>query len=46
MALSLFPPIRDRVIAHGLEVAGRFSWHRVAEAHLSAYATLKEAAHA
>lgn len=46
MALSLFPPIRDRVIAHGLEVAGRFSWHRVAEAHLSTYATLKEAAHA
>ncbi|KJF71726.1 MULTISPECIES: MSMEG_0565 family glycosyltransferase [Agrobacterium] len=46
MALSLFPPIRDRVIAQGLEVAGRFSWYRVAEAHLSTYATLKEAAHA
>ncbi|EJL58649.1 glycosyltransferase, MSMEG_0565 family [Rhizobium sp. CF122] len=46
MALSLLTPIRDRVISHGLEVVGRFSWHRVAEAHLSTYATLKEAAHA
>lgn len=46
MALSLMPPIRDRIIARGLEVAGRFSWRRVAEAHLSTYVTLKEAAHA
>lgn len=46
MALALMPQIRDRVIPRGLEVAGRFSWPRVAEAHLSTYATLKEAAHA
>ena len=46
MALALAPPIRDRVIPRGLEVAGRFSWRRVAEAHLRAYATLKEAANA
>nr|WP_299501793.1 MSMEG_0565 family glycosyltransferase [uncultured Rhizobium sp.] len=46
MALSLMAPIRDRIIARGLEVAGRFSWRRVAEAHLSTYVTLKEAAHA
>ncbi|MCC2612025.1 MSMEG_0565 family glycosyltransferase [Neorhizobium sp. Rsf11] len=46
MALSLVPRIRERVIPCGLEVAGRFSWRRVAEAHLSAYATLKEAANA
>ncbi|MGF9566197.1 MSMEG_0565 family glycosyltransferase [Neorhizobium sp. JUb45] len=46
MALSLLPQIRDRVIARGLEVAGRFSWRRVAEAHLPTYATLKEAANA
>ncbi|MBZ5762662.1 MULTISPECIES: MSMEG_0565 family glycosyltransferase [Rhizobium] len=46
MALSLVPKIRDRIIARGLEVAGRFSWRRVAEAHLSTYATLKEAANA
>lgn len=46
MALSLMPQIRERVIPRGLEVAGRFSWRRVAEAHLSAYATLKEAANA
>ena len=46
MALSLMAPIRDRIIARGLEVAGRFSWCRVAEAHLSTYVTLKEAAHA
>jgi glycosyltransferase-like protein len=46
MALSLVPPIRDRIIARGLEVAGRFSWRRVAEAHLSTYVTMKEAAHA
>ncbi|AYM82077.1 mannosyl transferase A [Agrobacterium tumefaciens str. Cherry 2E-2-2] len=46
MALSLIPDLRDRLIPRGLEVAARFSWHRVAEAHLSAYATLKEATHA
>ncbi|MBP1842996.1 glycosyltransferase-like protein [Rhizobium petrolearium] len=46
MALSLVPRIRERVIPCGLEVAGRFSWRRVAEAHLSAYATLKEVTNA
>ncbi len=42
MALALIPQIRDRVIPRGLDVARRFSWRRVAEAHLVAYATLKE----
>ncbi|MBY3591354.1 MSMEG_0565 family glycosyltransferase [Rhizobium bangladeshense] len=42
MALALVPQIRNRVIPRGLDVAGRFSWRRVAEAHLVAYATLKE----
>jgi len=42
MALALVPQIRDRVIPRGLDVASRFSWRRVAEAHLVAYATLKE----
>jgi glycosyltransferase-like protein len=46
MALSLLPEIRNRVIARGLEVASRFSWSRVADAHLHTYATLKEAANA
>lgn len=46
MALALMPPVRDRVITNGLGVAARFTWARVAEAHLSAYSTLKEAAHA
>jgi glycosyltransferase-like protein len=46
MALSLMPQIRDRIIPRGLEVAGRFTWRRVAEAHFSTYATLKEAVHA
>ncbi|MCF1479776.1 MSMEG_0565 family glycosyltransferase [Agrobacterium vitis] len=46
MALALVPEIRERIIPRGLEVAGRFPWRRVAEAHLSTYATLKEAAHA
>jgi glycosyltransferase-like protein len=46
MALALIPEIRNRVIARGLEVASRFSWRRVGEAHLAAYAALKESAHA
>lgn len=46
MVLSLVPQLRNRLIPRGLEVAGHFGWHRVAEAHLSTYATLKEAAHA
>lgn len=46
MALALVPQMRNRIIPRGLDVASRFSWRRVAEAHLSAYATLKEKAHA
>ncbi|MBF2714462.1 MSMEG_0565 family glycosyltransferase [Agrobacterium vitis] len=46
MALALVPEIRELIIPRGLEVASRFTWRRVAEAHLSTYATLKEAAHA
>lgn len=46
MALALVPQIRERLIPRGLEVAGRFSWQRVAEAHLSNYSKLKETAHA
>lgn len=46
MALTLMPEIRNQVIPRGLEVAGRYPWRRVAEAHLSTYAPLKEAIHA
>ncbi|MCQ4629247.1 MSMEG_0565 family glycosyltransferase [Shinella lacus] len=46
MALALVPAIRERVIPRGLDVAARFSWRRVAESHLAAYRTLKEAVHA
>ncbi|MDH4439077.1 MAG: MSMEG_0565 family glycosyltransferase [Rhizobium sp.] len=46
MALALMPEIRSQVIPRGVEVAGRFTWQRVAQAHLSTYATLKEAVHA
>jgi glycosyltransferase-like protein len=46
MAVALMPEIRGQVIPRGLEIAGRFNWPRVAVAHLSTYATLKEAAHA
>ena len=46
MALALVPPVRERVIQNGLSVATRFSWARVAEAHLAAYASMKEKADA
>lgn len=46
MALALVPQIRNALIPRGLEVASRFSWRRVAQAHLPAYARLKEVAHA
>jgi glycosyltransferase-like protein len=46
MALALMPEIRGQIIPRGLEVAGRFPWRRVAKAHLSTYAPLKEAIHA
>lgn len=42
MALSLMPRLRDRLVPGGLAIAGRFSWRRVAEAHLSTYAKLRE----
>lgn len=46
MVLSLLPEMRNCIIERGLEVSGRFAWRRVAEAHLSTYAMLKEAVHA
>lgn len=46
MALALMPPVRERIISNGLAAAGRFSWQRVAAAHLTAYSTLMEAANA
>lgn len=46
MALSLIPELRDRLIPRGVEVAARFSWRQTAAQHLSAYATVMEAAHA
>ena len=46
MAVSLNPALRGRLISHGLKVAVRHSWQRTAAAHLSAYETLKEPAHA
>jgi glycosyltransferase-like protein len=46
MAVSLNPALRQRLIPHGLKVAAHHSWQRTAAAHLSAYETLKEPAHA
>jgi glycosyltransferase-like protein len=46
MAISLMPPIRQRLIQRGPEVAAVHSWQRTAAAHLSAYETLKEPAYA
>lgn len=46
MAVALVPPVRERLIPRGLEIAAGFSWQRTATAHLSAYETLKEATHA
>ncbi|SCB31860.1 MSMEG_0565 family glycosyltransferase [Rhizobium multihospitium] len=46
MAVSLMPPVRRRLIPHGLKLAARHSWHHTAAAHLQAYETLKELAHA
>ncbi|HEY0121039.1 MAG TPA: MSMEG_0565 family glycosyltransferase [Rhizobium sp.] len=46
MAISLMPPVRKRLTSRGLEIAAWHSWHRTAAAHLSAYKTLKEPAHA
>lgn len=46
MGLALMAPVRERVITNGLAVAGRFSWQRVAAAHLTTYSRLMEAANA
>ncbi|GAA3064704.1 hypothetical protein GCM10010520_10770 [Rhizobium viscosum] len=46
MAISLMPPVRAGLIPHGLDLAAHHSWQRTAAAHLQAYETLKEPAHA
>ncbi|MFC5759227.1 MSMEG_0565 family glycosyltransferase [Rhizobium sp. GCM10022189] len=46
MAISLMPPVRAGLIPRGLDLAARHSWQRTAAAHLQAYETLKEPAHA
>ncbi len=46
MAISLVAPLRERLIPRGLAIAAHHSWQRTAAAHLSAYETLKEPAHA
>ncbi|WP_454848721.1 MSMEG_0565 family glycosyltransferase [Rhizobium binxianense] len=46
MAVSLMPPVRERLAARGLKLAARHGWERTAALHLSAYETLKEPAHA
>jgi len=46
MAISLMPPVRAGLIPHGLKLAAHHSWQRTAAAHLQAYETLKEPAHA
>lgn len=46
MALSLIGPVRDRIIARGLDVAGRHAWPRTAAAHLASYQRLMEPTHA
>ncbi len=46
MAISLLPPVRAGLIPRGLDLAAHHSWQRTAAAHLQAYETLKEPAHA
>ncbi|MBW9053619.1 MSMEG_0565 family glycosyltransferase [Rhizobium mesosinicum] len=46
MAISLMPPVRAGLIPRGLDLAAHHSWQRTAAAHLQAYETLKEPAHA
>ncbi len=46
MAISLMPPVRAGLISRGLKLAAHHSWQRTAAAHLQAYETLKEPAHA
>lgn len=46
MAISLMPPARAGLVPRGLDLAAHHSWQRTAAAHLQAYETLKEPAHA
>ncbi|MGO4194866.1 MSMEG_0565 family glycosyltransferase [Rhizobium sp. YAF28] len=46
MAISLMPPVRAGLIPRGLKLAAHHGWQRTAAAHLQAYETLKEPAHA
>jgi len=46
MAISLMPPVRQRLVPRGLVIAAGHGWRRTAAAHLDAYETLREPAHA
>jgi glycosyltransferase-like protein len=46
MVAAVEQPARDALIARGFAVAAQHDWSRVAHAHLPAYETLAEAAHA
>lgn len=46
MVMALEPSIRQRLVAHGLDVAARHDWAKVARAHVPAYLRLLETAHA
>lgn len=46
MVISLMPPVRAGLMPRGLKISARHSWRRTATAHLQAYETLKEPAHA
>ncbi|WP_416065768.1 MSMEG_0565 family glycosyltransferase [Rhizobium sp. ZK1] len=46
MVISLMQPVRAGLIPRGLKLAAHHSWQRTAAAHLQAYETLKEPAHA
>ena len=46
MVIALEPSIRQRLIAHGLDLVARHDWAKVARAHLPAYQRRLEIAHA
>jgi glycosyltransferase-like protein len=46
MFASLDARCRERLVARGLNVAGRHSWRTTAQAHLAVYDRLREAVHA
>jgi glycosyltransferase-like protein len=46
MAIALEPSIRQKLIAHGFDVACRHNWSNVARAHVPAYRRRLEIAHA